>query len=161
MQGPGDHRNRARRRAGFLANVGVRVSRSVMIPDSELAFRYVRSGGPGGQHANKTSTKVELAWDVAGSSALGPRQRARLLDNLGPRLESSGVLRLRSDKHRSQLRNKEEVIERLRTLVEQGLRVAKSRVATGPTATAKRKRLDQKRRRSETKRARRKPSIDD
>ena len=141
--------------------MGIRVSRSVTIPDSELAFRYVRSGGPGGQHANKTSTKVELSWDVASSSALGPRQRARLLGNLGSRLESSGVLRLRSDRHRSQLRNKEDVMERLCTLVEAGLKVEKGRIATGPTLGAKRKRLDQKRRRSDIKRARRKPSIDD
>jgi ribosome-associated protein len=71
------------------------------------------------------------------------------------------VLRLRSDKHRSQLRNKEEVIERLQTIVERGLRVEKSRIATGPSAAAKRKRMDQKRRRGEVKRARRKPSIED
>ena len=131
------------------------------IPDRELDFRYVRSGGPGGQHANKTSTKVELTWDVAESAALGPRQRARLLERLGGRLDSFGVLRLRSDKHRSQLRNKEEVIERLRTIVEKGLRVEKSRIATGPSATAKRKRMDQKRRRGDIKRARLKPSIED
>lgn len=141
--------------------MSVRVTRSVTIPDSELEFRYVRSGGPGGQHANKTSTKVELTWDVGESSALGPRQRARLLENLGSRLEPSGVLRLRSDRHRSQLRNKEEVIERLISVVEQGLRVPKSRVATGPTRKAKQKRLDQKRRRSDVKRARQRPRMDD
>jgi ribosome-associated protein len=141
--------------------MAVRVTRSVTIPDSELEFRYVRSGGPGGQHANKTSTKVELTWDVNESSALGPRQRARLLENLGRRLESSGVLRLRSDKHRSQLRNKEEVIERLRSLVEEGLQVPRARVATGPTRKAKQKRLDQKRRRSDVKRARQRPRLDD
>jgi ribosome-associated protein len=141
--------------------VGIRVTRSVTIPESELEFRYVRSGGPGGQHANKTSTKVELTWDVTESSALGPRQRARLFENLGSRIEPSGVLRLRSDKHRSQTRNKEDAIERLRVLVVKGLEIKKDRVATGPTRTAKRKRLDQKRRRSEVKQSRRKPSFDD
>lgn len=141
--------------------MGIRVTRSVTIPESELAFRYVRSGGPGGQHANKTSTKVELTWDVTTSAALGPRQRARLLENLGRRVEDSGVLRVRSDKHRSQTRNKEDAIERLCTLVERGLSVRKDRVATGPTAGSKKKRLDQKKRRSEIKQGRRKPGFDD
>jgi ribosome-associated protein len=141
--------------------VGVRVSRSVTIPDSELEFRYVRSGGPGGQHANKTSTKVELSWNVADSEALGPRQRSRLLENLGGRLEASGTLRLRSDKHRSQLRNKEDVIARLQALVSEALKVRKGRVATRPSKAAQNKRLDQKRRRSEVKQARRKPGTND
>lgn len=139
----------------------VRVTRSVTIPAAELDFRYVRSGGPGGQHANKTSTKVELTWDVLGSSVLGPRQRARLLDNLGPRVEPSGLLRVRSDRYRSQTRNKEDAIDRLAALVQSGLEVRKDRVATRPTTTAKRKRLDQKRRRGETKQRRRRPGFDD
>jgi ribosome-associated protein len=141
--------------------MSVRIGRSVTIPDSELDFRYVRSGGPGGQHANKTSTKVELAWDIADSAALGPRQRARLLTNLGPRLESSGILRLRSDRYRSQLRNKEDVLERLAILVEKGLKIEKDRIATRPSSSATRKRLEAKQRRSQVKRARKKPSIDD
>lgn len=139
----------------------LRVTRSVTIPASELEFRYVRSGGPGGQHANKTSTKVELTWDVLASSALGPRQRARILENLGPRIEASGLLRVRSDKHRSQTRNREDAVERLADLVATGLQVRKDRVATKPTTGAKRKRLDQKRRRSETKQGRKRPSFDD
>jgi ribosome-associated protein len=139
----------------------VRVTRYVTIPGSELEFRYVRSGGPGGQHANKTSTKVELTWDVSTSSALGPRQRARLLTNLGRRLETSGTLRIRSDRHRSQSRNREDAIERLVALVRDGLTVKKDRIATGPSAGAKRKRLEQKRKRAEVKQARRRPSFDD
>ncbi|MEA2451459.1 MAG: ribosome-associated protein [Actinomycetota bacterium] len=141
--------------------MAVKVTRSVTIPDSELEFRFVRSGGPGGQHANKTSTKVELVWNVADSDALGPRQRARLLDNLGHRIDSSGVLRLRSDKHRSQFRNKEEVIDRLRGLVEDGLRVRTARIATAPSRKAKANRVEQKRRRSEVKRSRQRPRMDD
>lgn len=139
----------------------LRVTRSVTIPGSELEFSYVRSGGPGGQHANKTSTKVELKWDVVGSSALGPRQRARLLENLGPRIEASGVLRVRSDRYRSQTRNREDALERLADLVATGLQVRKDRVATRPTASSEHKRLDQKRRRSEVKQARRRPRFDD
>jgi ribosome-associated protein len=139
----------------------IRVTRSVTIPGSELEFRYVRSGGPGGQHANKTSTKVELTWDASTSSALGPRQRARLFENLGRRIEASGVLRVRSDKYRSQSRNRDDALERLAALVRQGLAVQKSRVATGPTPGAKRKRLDQKKRRAEIKQGRRRPSFED
>lgn len=141
--------------------MGIRVTRSVTIPESELEFRYVRSGGPGGQHANKTSTKVEVTWDVSSSSALGPRQRARLFENLGRRIEDSGVLRIRSDRHRSQSRNKDDAIDRLCALVEQGLAVRKDRLATGPTAGSKKKRLDQKKRRSEIKRGRQRPRLDD
>ena len=139
----------------------VRVTRYVTIPGSELEFRYVRSGGPGGQHANKTSTKVELTWDVSTSEALGPRQRARLLANLGRRVEASGTLRIRSDRHRSQSRNREDAIERLVTLVRDGLVVKKGRIATGPSPGAKRKRLEQKRKRAEVKQSRRRPSFDD
>lgn len=141
--------------------MGIRVTRSVTIPESELEFRYVRSGGPGGQHANKTSTKVELTWDVSTSAALGPRQRARLFENLGRRIEPSGILRVRSDRHRSQTRNREDATERLCELVERGLAIRKDRVATGPTNSSKRKRLDQKKRRSEIKRGRRRPTYDD
>ena len=139
----------------------VRVTRYVTIPGSELEFRYVRSGGPGGQHANKTSTKVELTWDVSTSEALGPRQRARLLANLGRRVEASGTLRIRSDRHRSQSRNREDAIERLVTLVRDGLVVKKGRIATGPSPGAKRKRLEQKKKRAEVKQSRRRPSFDD
>ena len=139
--------------------MGLRVTRSVTIPDSEIVLRYSRSGGPGGQHANKTSTKAEWSWNVAESSALGPRQRARLLHNLR-RLDSSGTLRITSDTHRSQLRNREEVIERLRALVGDALQVRKSRIATQPSKGAKQRRLEQKRRRSEVKRGRRRPAED-
>ena len=131
------------------------------IPGPELEFRYVRSGGPGGQHANKTSTKVELTWDISTSGALGPRQRARLLANLGSRVESSGILRIRSDRHRSQSRNRDDAIERLATLVREGLVVRKSRIATGPSAGARRKRLEQKKKRAEVKQGRKRPSFDD
>ena len=140
--------------------MSIRVTRSVTIPDSEIDQRFTRSGGPGGQHANKTSTKVELSWNIADSAALGPRQRARLLHNLRRRLDSSGTLRITSDTHRSQLRNREEAAERLSELVRQGLKVRKTRVATKPSETAKRRRVEQKRRRAEVKRGRRRPDLD-
>ncbi len=138
----------------------MRITRSLTVPDSEIEYRYSRSSGPGGQHANKTSTKVELMWNVAASEALGPRQRARLLENLRRRLDASGALRLSSDRYRSQYRNKEDVNERLRRVVGEALVPRRSRVATAPTAASRRRRLDQKRRRSEIKRMRGKP-VDD
>jgi len=138
----------------------LRVTRSVTIPASEIRFRYSRSGGPGGQHANKTSTRVELMWNPARSDALGPRQRARIMDRLRVRLDADGTLRLASDSHRSQLRNKQEVLDRLVDLVAKGLRVSKQRVATKPTKSATERRLSSKKRRSEIKRSRRRPYDD-
>lgn len=135
----------------------MRITRSLTVPDSEIEYRYSRSGGPGGQHANKTSTKVELVWNVAASEALGPRQRARLLENLRRRLDASGALRLSSDRYRSQYRNKEDVNERLRRVVGEALTPRRARVATAPTPASRRRRLDQKRRRSEIKKMRGKP----
>lgn len=135
----------------------VRVSRSLTIPGSELKLRFSPSGGPGGQHANRSSTRVELVWDVAGSRALGPRQRTRIEHRLARRIDSSGKLRLTSDAHRSQTRNREEVERRLATLVATALRPAKPRVPTGPTTTAKERRLRHKRGRGDTKKLRRAP----
>src|SRR3954467_6405797 len=99
------------------------ITPELSIPLSELEYRASRSGGPGGQHVNTSSTRIEVWWDVAGSSALSEEQRARLLARLGRRLDSSGRLRLVSGGSRSQLRNREEVTERLRELVAVALRV--------------------------------------
>lgn len=139
----------------------MRVTRSVTIPDAEIEITFSRSGGPGGQHANKTSTRAELVWNVAGSDALGPRQRARLQMNLRNRIDSNGNLRITSDTHRSQLRNKEEVLRRLEDLVRNGLKVPRTRVPTTPSRSAKQKRVERKRKHGEIKRARQKPRIDD
>ena len=139
----------------------VRVNRNLVIPGHEIRLRHTTSGGPGGQHANKVATRVELTWNVAGSEALGPRQRARLLEALKARIDGSGNLHLSSDRRRSQLRNREDVLERLAVLVAGALRPKKSRVATSPSAAARERRLRDKRRRSDAKRARRAPGIDD
>ena len=133
----------------------VRVNRSLEIPESELETTFSTSGGPGGQHANKSSTRVELRWNVADSGVLGPRQRARLLDKLGHRIDSKGVLRVISDAHRSQLRNRIEVEKRLADIVAAALKKEKPRRKTQPSKAAKEKRLQQKRRRSELKKSRR------
>ena len=132
----------------------VRVTPSLLIPVSELQFRFSPSGGPGGQHANKVSTRVELRFDVAGSPTLGPRQRARLLDRLGPEI------RVVADDERSQIRNRAAAVERFRSRVADALHVDKPRRPTRPSRGAKERRLADKRQRSERKRSRR-PDLED
>jgi ribosome-associated protein len=137
------------------------VSPELRIPLAELEFRASRSGGPGGQHVNTSSTRVELSWDVAGSPSLTPAQRDRLLRRLASRLDGTGRLRLVSSTSRSQLRNREDATERLRAIVAEGLLVPKTRKRTKPPRAAKAARLEGKRRRSATKRDRRPPGRDD
>ena len=137
------------------------VSPALRLPRAELEYRASRSGGPGGQHVNTSSTRVEVRWDVAGSSALTEEQRARLLARLATRLDSAGRLRLVSSGSRSQLRNREEVTERLRDLVAAALRVPKARKRTRPSRAAKAARLEAKRRRAAVKRERRPPGADE
>jgi ribosome-associated protein len=132
----------------------VRVTPSLLIPISELQFRFSPSGGPGGQHANKVSTRVELRFDVAGSPSLGPRQRARLLDRLGPEI------RVVADDERSQIRNRAAAVDRFRSRVADALHVDKPRRPTRPSRGAKERRLADKRQRSERKRNRR-PDLED
>lgn len=131
------------------------VGRALRIPLGEIELRTSRSSGPGGQHANKTETRVEAIWSVEDSGALGPGQRARLLTKLGPDVRAS------AQEERSQLRNREAALTRLGLRVEQALKVERRRVATRPSAASKRDRLDAKRRRGEVKSARRKPTLDD
>ncbi|HEX2293772.1 MAG TPA: alternative ribosome rescue aminoacyl-tRNA hydrolase ArfB [Actinomycetota bacterium] len=140
---------------------GVRVNRSLVIPDDEIRLEFTTSGGPGGQHANRSSTRAVLIWNVDASRALGPRQRARIKGRLRHRIDSGGNLRLSSDAYRSQLRNREAVQERLRSLVEAALRPEKKRIGTAPTKASRENRLKSKRLRSEVKRARRAPRPDD
>lgn len=140
---------------------GVRVGRGITIPNDELHFTFLPSGGPGGQHANRSSTKVVLEWDVAGTRALGPRQKQRVQTALRSRIDSAGVLRLSSDRQRSQLRNREDVVRRLAELVGRALLPVKQRTPTKPTASARHRRMDEKRQRGQIKKARRRPRSDD
>jgi ribosome-associated protein len=127
----------------------LRVTRTCTIPLDELAWRFVASGGPGGQHANRSNTKVELTFDVEHSPSLGPIQRARLLERLGP------TVRVVVDDERSQLRNRDLALDRLRSRLAAALVVPKSRRATKPSKAANQRRLDAKRRRADVKRTRR------
>lgn len=137
------------------------VTPQLTIPQAELDYRASRSGGPGGQHVNTSSTRIEVWWDVANSPSLSPEQRAQLLERLGPRLDSSGRLRLVSSGSRSQLRNREDVTERLRSMVAGALALRKKRKPTKPSRAAKAARLEAKQRRAATKRQRRAPPAEE
>lgn len=132
----------------------IQINRRYSLPRSELRFRASRSGGPGGQHVNTTSSRIQLSWDVAGSPSLSDRRRQLLLARLASRLDDRGVLQLTVDTHRSQHRNREEAVARLAALVGEALRPVKRRKATRPTAASKEKRLRQKKRRADVKKLR-------
>jgi ribosome-associated protein len=127
----------------------IRVTRSVSLPESEIELRTSRSSGPGGQHAQKSETRVEAVFDVESSGALSDAQKRRVVARAGP------VLRAVAQDERSQLRNKELATERLVEQLRVALRVERKRVATKPSASAVRRRLDDKRKRGEVKRLRR------
>jgi ribosome-associated protein len=129
----------------------IRVTRTVTLPVSEIELRFSRSSGPGGQHAQKSETRVEAILDVEASSALSETQKARVVRKAGP------ILRAIAQDERSQTRNRELAVERLVETLRQALRVERRRRPTKPTAASRERRLEQKRRRSETKQLRRRP----
>jgi ribosome-associated protein len=133
----------------------LRVNRSCTIPLGELSWRFSASGGPGGQHANTSNTRVEVVFDVAGSPSLGPRQRQRLLERLGPEV------RVVASDERSQARNRALALDRLRTRLGEALVVPKARRPTRPSRASKTRRIQAKRRRGETKRLRRPPTSEE
>jgi len=134
-----------------MAGESIRVTRSVSIPRSEIELRFSRSSGPGGQHAQKTETRAEAIFDVPSSVALTDAQKRRVTAKAGP------VLRAVAQDERSQWRNRELAIERVVEELREALKVERKRRPTKPTRRSQERRLDQKRRRSETKRLRRPP----
>jgi ribosome-associated protein len=130
----------------------IRVTRSVSLPAEEIQLRFSRSSGPGGQHAQRSETRVEALLDVEASSALSPAQKRRVIARAGP------VLRAVAQDERSQRRNRELAVERLVQALRDALRVERKRRPTSPTAASRQRRLDEKRRRAEVKRLRRPPS---
>jgi ribosome-associated protein len=130
----------------------IRVTRSVVLPRGEVEFRYSRSSGPGGQHAQKSETRVEAVFDVEASTALSDVQKRRVVARAGP------VLRAVAQDERSQSRNRELALERVVEQLRRALRVERRRVPTEPTAASRERRLEQKRRRAEVKRLRRGPN---
>lgn len=137
------------------------VNDDLWVPRAELEFRASRSGGPGGQHVNTSSTRVELTWSVAGSPSLTAEQRARILEKLANRIDGEGVLHLAASEHRSQHQNREAAVERFRELLREALHVPKPRKKTRPSRASREQRLQSKRRRSEVKRMRRGVSHDE
>lgn len=127
----------------------------VAVPRHELTFRASRSGGPGGQHVNTSSTRVELTWSVVGTSALSPELRQRAMERLATRLDGAGILRLVSDRTRSQLQNKEDVTERFVEVLRQALTIPKVRKKTKVSKGVKARRLDAKKRHGAKKAERR------
>jgi ribosome-associated protein len=136
----------------------MRVDRGLDIPESEISLRFSPSGGPGGQHANRSSTRVDLTWKVERSQAVNARQRRLIKAHSRGRIDASGNLRLSSDTHRSQLRNREDVRRRLAAIIADALRPRSQRVPTQPSSAAHARRLAAKKRRGEIKRLRRAPA---
>jgi len=128
------------------------------IPDGEISFLTSRSSGPGGQYVNKTSSKVTLVFDVWNSASLNDYQKKMINNRLARRINSKGELQLFCEEHRSQFRNKEAVVDRFAKLLADALKPVRSRRKTKVPYSAKRKRLDNKKKRSEVKKGRSKPS---
>jgi ribosome-associated protein len=133
----------------------LRVSDELSIPRSELEFRATRSGGPGGQHVNTSSTRIELLWNLHTSRALSDEQRERVRQRLASRTDADGFIRVVSSESRSQLRNREAAEDRLAEILRRALIRPRKRIATRPSRAAREARLKDKRLRSEKKRMRR------
>lgn len=131
------------------------IGRSVTIATSEMTWRFSASGGPGGQHANTSNTRVELVVDLASVARITPTARERLIERYGTELA------IVASEHRSQYQNRRAALQRLETLLRNGIVVQRNRVATKPTLGSKRRRLDDKRRQSERKADRRTPGRGD
>lgn len=130
------------------------VTDDLFLPRSELSFRASRAGGPGGQHVNTSSTRVELVWDVVNSPTLTDAQRERIQDKLANRITVEGLLLLAEGGSRSQHQNKEAVTDRLQDLLRGALHVPKPRKKTRPTRASRERRRQAKKKRSEVKRMR-------
>jgi ribosome-associated protein len=131
------------------------VTPQLAIPRIELSYRASRAGGPGGQHVNTSSTRIELLWDLNGSTVINEEQRDRLRSKLGARLDAEGKVRVVASDRRSQKQNRMAAEERLAALVRHALIIPKKRRPTKPTRAAKERRLSDKKRRGERKRERR------
>ena len=136
-------------------STGLDIAPGVRIPDGELLLRAITGSGPGGQHVNRSATRIELRWNIRTSRALTEAQRSRVMGKLASRLDSEGQLRIVAGEYRSQQQNRRAALDRLTTVVARALIVPPSRKATRPTRASVERRLDAKRRRADTKQDRR------
>ncbi|MBN1402788.1 MAG: aminoacyl-tRNA hydrolase [Anaerolineae bacterium] len=132
----------------------IRINNSLSIPMDELSFHFSRSGGPGGQNVNRTATQVELRFDVRGSSSLTDEQKALIQRRLRSYVDKRGVMHIFSQATSSQLRNREDALERFRLLIDQSLKMRRRRIPTRANHASKQTRLERKRRRGLIKRLR-------
>jgi len=130
------------------------INENLALPAAELQLRFTTGGGPGGQHVNKTATRVTLLFDVAASPSLDEETRARLLDRLAGRLDRRGVLHISAQESRSQWQNREAAVARLQALLAEALVEQPERRPTRPSRRARQERLDDKRRRGTLKQER-------
>lgn len=137
----------------------IRINKRLSIPRAELDFQASRSGGPGGQHANTTASRIQLRWNVDESDSLTERRRQLIHSRLANRIDSSGTLQIAVDTHRSQHRNREEAVQRFAELVRDALRPRKKRKKTRRTRASNERRLKKKKRRGRKKELRKKPRI--
>ncbi len=139
----------------------MRINDEIEIPDDEIGFKTSRSSGPGGQNVNKVESRVTLLFDLDGSPSLSASQKSRLRRRLATRINKQGVLRVVSQRHRTQGANRQAATQRFVELVRGALRRRRRRVATRPSTRARARRLEGKRRRSRLKAQRRRPTADD
>ena len=135
-------------------STSLHITAAVALPAAELRFRTSRSSGPGGQNVNKLETRVELLFDVAQSPSFSDEQRHRILQNLDSRIDGEGVLHISSQRSRSQWENKQGTIEKLVSLLREGLKVRKKRIRTAPTRSSNENRVHQKKKHSQKKKLR-------
>ncbi|SDK43692.1 ribosome-associated protein [Maridesulfovibrio ferrireducens] len=135
----------------------ITITPALSIPDSEIIFIASRSSGPGGQHVNKTSSRVTLIFNLEESASLSDHQKRILLLRISNKINSKGELQISCEEHRSQFRNKEEALERFKSLLADGLKPIKQRRKTKVPNSTKRKRMDNKNKRATTKKQRSKP----
>jgi ribosome-associated protein len=132
----------------------IEIAENVVISEDELAFKASRSSGPGGQNVNKLNTRVTLLFDMANSTSLSSEQKQRIRSALSGRMDRQGILRVVSQKHRSQEANRRSAVERLRQLLQDALKPVPIRKKTRPSAASRRRRLEEKKQRSQLKRQR-------
>ena len=143
-----------------MANENLYIQNGVIIPGHELEFQASLSGGPGGQHVNKTHSRITLRWHLESSAALSDGQRTYLRTRISSRITNAGFVVVHCDKHRSQHRNMQGARGQLKELIYNGLQRPKKRRPTKPTRASQRKRVDGKKKRGDVKKNRRKPRLD-